>query len=493
MVAVDEDKRLAVLRALALLDTEPEPEFDTIVNGAKQLFGCKSASMSLIDADRQWFKARACVDICETARDISFCAHAVEQQAMLIVPDARADARFVDNPLVTGEPFIRFYAGVPLFVRDSADGERLPIGTLCVFDDAPRDPTDRLIRTLKGMALVIEALLEQRRTSREGLVLALERHDMLMASERVRRQLAQAERMANIGSWRLDLLTEQVSWSDQTYAIHALTPGDGMGLTNALDFYAPADRARIAAAVAACAEHGRGYDLEVDFIDAAGTARRLHTIGEPELHEGRIVALIGVVQDITDRYRLEQALREAAGTDELTGLASRRAFNELLDAAIVDALAGAEPLAVVLLDLDHFKQVNDRLGHAAGDEVLRVAAATLRDAPYLGRHVAARLGGDEFVLLVRGASAGARLDGAIARLLADICRAVSDGDDMIPVSTTIGASRLSPDTATRAALMMAADRALYRAKQVRRGTGGIAGRATLIAPRPRDPRLADAA
>lgn len=130
----DEDARLAALRALDLLDTAPEREFDDIVEIARALFGVPIALVSLVDAHRQWFKARAGLDASETPRDVSFCGHAIHREAPLIVPDAAQDPRFHDNPLVTGGPQIRFYAGAPL---------RLPgghlIGTLCVIAPDPRE------------------------------------------------------------------------------------------------------------------------------------------------------------------------------------------------------------------------------------------------------------------------------------------------------------------------------------------------------------------
>jgi GAF domain-containing protein len=129
----DEDARLAALRALDLLDTAPEREFDDIVELARALFGTPIALVSLIDAHRQWFKARAGLDAGETPRDVSFCGHAIHREEALIVPDAALDPRFHDNPLVTGGPQIRFYAGMPL---------RLPgghrIGTFCVIGREPR-------------------------------------------------------------------------------------------------------------------------------------------------------------------------------------------------------------------------------------------------------------------------------------------------------------------------------------------------------------------
>ena len=477
-----EQERLRVLHALALLDTAPEPEFDTAVAIAKQLLDCKTAFLSLVDADRQWFKATSGSDVCETGRDVSFCTHAVAADAPLVVPDTLADARFADNPLVTGSPHIRFYAGVPLRARARVDGPLLPVGTLCVTDDRPHRATDQFDLLVK-LACVVEALFESRRASREGLRLALDRHDALVVADRSRRQLAQAERMANVGSWRLDLATSYVAWSDQTYAIHGLSPCDGEALGAALDFYPPADRARLTAAVAACAERGVAYDLELDFVEAHGLRRRVRAIGEPEMQGGERVAIIGVVQDVTERHRREQEMRASLATDELTRIGNRRAFNQALDDSIGPALAAGEPMAVALIDLDHFKAVNDQLGHPAGDEVLRAAATTLSGAAYLGDAVAARLGGDEFALLLRGPVAAEGLVDAVERLLADLVQVVPGPVDALTVSATIGVSRLNPGLPTRSALLKAADQALYRAKKHRRGTAAIAGVARSIAAR----------
>jgi GAF domain-containing protein len=129
----DEEARLAALRALGLLDTPPEREFDDIVEIARALFGVPTALVSLVDAHRQWFKARAGLDAAETPRDASFCGHAIHRDAPLIVPDAAEDPRFHDNPLVEGGPKIRFYAGAALKLPS---GHR--IGTLCTIDSSPR-------------------------------------------------------------------------------------------------------------------------------------------------------------------------------------------------------------------------------------------------------------------------------------------------------------------------------------------------------------------
>lgn len=480
MTLAYEQERLDALHALDVLDTPPEDEFEAIVTSARHLFNCPMAFVSLIDADRQWFKARCGIEAAETTRESSICTHTIDANDMLVIPDTMRDARFVDNPHVVGPPSIRFYAGVPLRVACRRGGTPLPIGTLCVADTRPRDPAPDELELLRGMANVIEALLEARRSSKESLQLALARHKSLIEMERAQRLLQHAERMAQIGSWRLDLASKQAHWSAQAYAIHGLAQGAGTSLENALDHYPGMNRERLETAITACVTQGHPWDLELDFVTAAGELRRVRTIGEPEAPNGFGGALIGVIQDITERYKFERRLHEVAHTDELTGLASRRAFNERLDAAIAQNDADGAPVAVAILDLDRFKEVNDRLGHAAGDEVLRVTAAKLRTISYLGDHFAARLGGDEFVLLLRGSYARERLAPGVERLLGELRHDVPADGGIITVSTTIGVATVDSSIDGRSALLKAADQALYRAKRLRRGTAAIAGRPAVL-------------
>ena len=140
---VDNDhERVRALRDLRLLDTPPEERFDRVVRFAAQEFGCPIALVSLVDATRQWFKAKVGLDACETDRDVSFCGHAIVRDELFVVEDASSDERFAGNPLVTGGPRIRFYAGAPLRLPN---GHR--VGTLCLIDTRPRslDSVDRAI------------------------------------------------------------------------------------------------------------------------------------------------------------------------------------------------------------------------------------------------------------------------------------------------------------------------------------------------------------
>lgn len=127
-------ERLAALYALLMLDTPPEERFDKIVSFAAAEFDVPIALLTLVDENRQWFKAQQGMDVCETSRDVSFCGHAILRPDIMVIPDALADDRFADNPLVTGDPLIRFYAGAPLIMPSGH-----ALGTLCVIDTKPRE------------------------------------------------------------------------------------------------------------------------------------------------------------------------------------------------------------------------------------------------------------------------------------------------------------------------------------------------------------------
>lgn len=155
----NESMRLAALYELLILDTPPEERFDRIAAFAAHEFDVPIAVITLVDAQRQWFKARVGTEVCETGRDVSFCAHAILQEHIMVVPDALDDPRFADNPLVTGEPHIRFYAGAPLTMPSG-----LRLGTLCLIDRRPRalDALDLgILGTLRDLAVMELARMEE--------------------------------------------------------------------------------------------------------------------------------------------------------------------------------------------------------------------------------------------------------------------------------------------------------------------------------------------
>lgn len=246
----DEAQRLETLHALRILDSAPEERFDRLTRMAKRMFGVPISLVSIVDSDRQWFKSRQGLDATETPRAVSFCGHAILGDEVFTVDDASRDDRFHDNPLVTGSPNVRFYAGCPLRV---ANGHKM--GTLCLIDDKPRslDEEDRL-------------LLE--------------------------------------------------------------------------------DLAKMA--------------------------------------EQEIVAL------------------QMATLDELTGISNRRGFMALARHAIAMCQRQHQPAVLIVLDLDKFKPINDRFGHAEGDRALVAFSHIMRDV-FRDSDVYARTGGDEFVVLLTNA------------------------------------------------------------------------------------------
>ncbi len=171
-IPANEALRLASLRDMAILDTEPEGEFDQITKLAAQMFEVPIALISLVDEDRQWFKSCIGLSANETGRDVSFCGHAINVATPTMVPDATKDERFVDNPLVTGEPYIRSYAGVPIY-----NPAGFPIGTLCLIDTKTRSYTARDQERLTALGQWVELQLQKRDIdSAESQVHAAMRH-----------------------------------------------------------------------------------------------------------------------------------------------------------------------------------------------------------------------------------------------------------------------------------------------------------------------------
>ncbi|VVD60161.1 putative diguanylate cyclase AdrA [Pandoraea pneumonica] len=325
---IDEAARLAALRRYDILDTSPEPAFDRIVRIASYIVGAPISLVSLIDETRQWFKAKQGIDATQTPRSMAFCAHAILGDDVLVVPDAHADRRFADNPLVTGDPHIRFYAGAPL---RTPEGHRL--GTLCVIDRRPR--------TL-----------------------------------------------------------------------------------------------------------------------------------DPEMR-ALLADLSALVVDELELRRVNQVLGDMAMRDGLTGALNRRAFLMQAEQAFANARAQRRRLSVLMIDIDHFKAVNDTWGHAIGDRVIveltLVARATLRKGTVMGR-----LGGEEFAVLLPEADAQRAMQAADRLLSAIGNTSVPGATGPVRFTASIGVGSLSADDADFGAVLQRADRALYTAKQSGRNRVAIA-------------------
>jgi GAF domain-containing protein len=194
-IPANEKQRLKVLWEYEVLDTVPEEIFDDLADLAAKICGAPMAMISLVDEDRQWFKSKVGLDQRQTAREISFCAHAILQRDLFIVPDATKDKRFAQTPLVVSEPHVRFYAGAPLV---TPDGHAL--GTLCVMDRTPRQLDAHQEQALRVLARHVVSQLELRRHSRElararkeGVEAKTELEDALTELASVRRELTKCK------------------------------------------------------------------------------------------------------------------------------------------------------------------------------------------------------------------------------------------------------------------------------------------------------------
>ena len=434
-----EEARLAALTALHVLDTDPEQVLDDVAEIAAAVCGTPTALLSFVDRDRQWFKARLGVTITETPREVSFCAHTIQQPgAVFEVPDARRDERFAANPLVTGDPNIRFYAGAPLV---TADG--YAVGTLCVLDFLPRSLTATQRVALDKLAQLAMCYLQVGRTE-----VFMQR---LQQVSRVLSQMHAEQDVPDVASTVASAAREIIG-ADGAVMFLQEEPGSVVFRPAGISTELPADAAAMAAVVIDSRAHRapaaaiRGREpvfiadaRHNDLISPAMVDRfRMASSLCLPLQDG--ASVIGVLavwwtspQDTQPKPGLtalsmlaneagntlarlyaRSGLRRVTETDPLTGLLNRRAF-----AAKVKGLPADSVL--IMIDLDRFKQVNGRHGHQAGDQALKSFAAHLRAAAR-AHDVIARWGGEEFALALPASSG----DGA-SSLLARLRESWTDG------------------------------------------------------------------
>ena len=590
----DESQSLAALRALDVLDTEPEAAFDAIVRAAALICGVPISLISLVDTNRQWFKANVGLPgIGETPRDVAFCAHAVLGDAVFEVPDAEADPRFAGNPLVSGSPDIRFYAGAPLRLSDGSH-----VGTLCVIDrrtrvlDAVQREVLQLLAHAASQALEGRLAVRMRVESAEAAARALDR---MVTSEGRFRALSESsplgiyatddagsctyanarwqeifgltqeesrgpgwtvgihpeDRSAVFAEWQRAVAAEvefdmqfRVRHPDGTVrfvrsrargvngaagsvvafvgSLEDVTDrrrieselarqaellrvtlnsiGDAVITTDAagavlwlnpaaerltgwpsdeaqghpvLEVFALLDaETRMPAPdpVAAClAAGGPAAKAQTTALVARdGTERGIEESVAPILSdEGLVLGAVVVFHDVTERRRLSAEVHHRATHDALTGLINRAEFEAHLLQTLAQAHEDGAAHALLAIDLDQFKPVNDACGHAAGDLLLQQVSKLL-STTVRAHDTVARLGGDEFAIILEHCTV-AQGQGVAQK----ICDRMGDHQFLhegrhFRVGASIGVVPLDNRWASAAPILQAADTACYAAKEAGR-------------------------
>jgi len=450
----DEPARLAALRALDILDTPAEAEFDALVQAASTVCGTPISLVSLVDEDRQWFKANhGLPGATQTPRYMAFCSHAILDDELFVVNDALADERFADNPLVTGAPDIRFYAGAPVRL---SDGHR--VGTLCVIDRRARqlDATQRdvLISLSKAVSRALEG-----------------RH----ATQHLRAAVDELEGKRQMLDATLRSIEDAVLATDAAGRIHWANPAaerllgcnaqrlQGRPLRRAVALSSSAHRG-ISAVLSAAAD-GRSAELPGDAVlhIAAGQDIAVEGIASALRTDGCVSGAVLVMRDVSDKRRATAEVSFRASHDALTGLVNRGEFEHRLHHMLEHGRRGA----LMFIDLDHFKVVNDRCGHAAGDEVLRQVSAILREAAR-DTDIVARLGGDEFAILLPDCSlASAQRKGQSICDRLEIER-FAHGEQRFRIGASIGLAPVGGALADLQSILQAADGCAYSAKDAGR-------------------------
>lgn len=287
--------------------------------------------------------------------------------------------------------------------------------------------------------------------------------------EESNRWLLQAEAVALVGHWRVDLVRRTIQWSDQSYRIHGLEPGAGMTVEGSLACYLEDDRVRVRHVLKQSIASGAPFEFQGRIQRADGDVRHAKSHGSIEMdRNGVAVGIFGTIQDVTETVenaRILEAARSAAervaNTDMLTGLPNRRQTLAFLEKAFAAARDDDAPLAVAIFDIDHFKRINDSHGHAVGDNVIRRVAqrakAPLRDTDLVGR-----FGGEEFVCILRGDSA------LSPEMVAERVRKTIEAEDGVAgnlprVTVSIGLAVYAAEASVEE-LLHRADKALYVAK-----------------------------
>ncbi|WP_273204723.1 GGDEF and EAL domain-containing protein [Marinobacter subterrani] len=504
-----ERRRLAALDRLGILDTPPEERFERLTRIARQYYGVKTALFSVLDEDRQWFKSRQGLDTTETPRAVAFCDYAIQQDKLLLVEDATRDPRFQKNPLVTGKPHIRFYAGMP--VREPSG---FKIGSLCIIDDKPRQFSEIDLDVLRSLASIVEDELERSYIDSDNneyvpvshLGRAIHRaQNVFLTSdnERAAFELMLSDLLSLTGSQfgfvgevlhrqdqtpylKIGAITN-IAWSPETQALYQEVERRGLvfeRLDNIMGRPMVTNEVIVSNNLASDARRGglpkghppiRSYigipvfsgDRQVGLVGLAnrsgGYKAKLAEELEPLMQTvGNLIERKWLYQEKREH---QKSLEQAANYDALTGLPNRRRLTELFEQELQEANERNGLVSVCFIDLDGFKEINDEHGHAVGDAVLKSVASRLLTSVRT-HDVVARLGGDEFVAILRDVDD----ERVYARLLDAIRQPISYKHYVLQLSGSMGVTVYPDDDADADLLIRHADQAMYAAKEAGKNT-----------------------
>ena len=439
----EEDDRLAALSEYGVSSDSMGAELDSIIDLASNLFDVPTVLVSLVERERQIFAARLGLDACETDRSVSFCAHALKQSDVLIVLDTILDPRFFDNPLVTGGPKIRFYAGAPLIAPSG-----FSLGSFCIIDIKPHNTFSQSDqRNLKDLAALVLDKMELRR-------LNIAQHAPQMRFE----QIAATSPDGIICTDHKGVIS---FWNRAAIDIFGYTAEEiaGKSIETVLPY--PVRHRRVDDPIkegdSETPHEWVGKTVELKACRKDGS-EFLTELSLSTWHDGEMISYGAIVRDITERRSNEDRLFRLAHLDSLTNLPNRMVLRN----RIAQAAETAAPVSVIVLDLDGFKDVNDTLGHCAGDTLLTQVAERLLHC-VRSIDTVARMGGDEFALLlpdVGGAACAAVADTAISALSAPFLL----GGQAIHVGASAGIASWPLNSASVQELLSNADLALYLAK-----------------------------
>lgn len=442
-----EPQRLAALAEYEFDEGEELPSLAPIVSMATKIFNVPVSAVNLVGNDHVFFAASTGISGADMRRDVSFCAHAIAQEDVMVVPDALHDERFHDNPLVQRTSGIRFYAGVPL-----VSPKGWPLGALCVIDHQPRGGlSDADKSALRELARIVADKMELRRMDR-ALHKGTSRFDAL------------AEHSPSaIVSFGVDCRI--VAWNAAATRMFGYQSAELLG--QSIEMLMPehqraAFRLRVACAVA---HRDAPCETPIEIIGLRKNGSEFPVELAASLWEDHGQIRFGAIaQDISERLRHQEELTRLADFDTLTSLANRGLYLR----SIHDSVVAGRKSAVLVLDLDSFKDINDTLGYSVGDRILCEIGRRLRGVVKPG-DVVARIGGDEFALHLLDVDTVEAAQRVADEAIREIKRPMDIDRHDLHVAVSCGIA-LAPQHAEEATELIGnADLALFNAKANMRG------------------------